>query len=234
MHKKFGLVILLVIILNIFGCKDLFTNNHLSSFKKRATDMTTNELTVYLSTTPLSNISVEELINAEASLLSSRIELTADDLNNELLVELYLEQTTLLLDINMEQANIDGLLSNIATVSEGGSSEDVISDLLGDTERLANIEQASSYAVDAFRVDPDSLSSTELLVGSVGLLSDILQDSDNLTTLSDAEDYETSTLIAAGFSTDEIENIQTATDMLILAESGLGDDMSGLLQGFLF
>ncbi|MBN2618097.1 MAG: hypothetical protein JXR64_07265 [Spirochaetales bacterium] len=226
MMKKYILSALLLIFL-FSGCKDIFTTSLFSDYKEDLSDMSLDELNAYLESTPLSDLSEEELSTAEDTLLDNRIELT-DDLDNPQLIAEYLSQTTQLLAINMEQADIEGLLTG-ALSGEGDSSS--VDDLVNDTERIDDLKSASEFAVDAFVVDPESLTSTELVVGSLGLISDILADEASSEKLDSVEDYNTDTLQDAGFTTEEIENIQLANAMMNLAREDMGDDMAGLLEG---
>jgi len=196
--------------------------------------MNSKEIAEYLSTTPLSEIPAADLLAAEETLDNSRITLSESDLTNPVKVQQYLDETAQLIAINMEQANIDGLIEDVLSLGDSEEDSDFLTNLVEDSDRLANIEEASSYAVDAFLVDPESLTSTELVIGSVGLVGNILQDEDRLTDLSEAADLETATLITAGFTADEIDDIQTASEMLELAKSGLGDDMASLFEGLPF
>lgn len=232
--KKFLLLPLLLF--TLYGCMDIFTTNTFASFATDVSDMTDDELVAYLSSTSLSEISDEDLESAEEVLEESRIELSEDDLENETLVAEYVEQTTQLLDINMAQADVEGLISDVFSTEEGEEDTDIIDSILDDADRLADIEEASGYAVDAFLVDPDSLTSTELVVGSVGLVSDILQDEDKADDLEGVEDFETDTLEDAGFTAEEIESIQTASAMIELAESNSGEDspLASLFEGLPF
>lgn len=230
--KKVCFVVLLILTLS--SCMDIFTTSVLSSLKTDVSDMSSSELSEYLETTPLSDISDEDLLSIESSLSDSRLVLTDEDLEDEELKSQYLEETKTLLDINMAQSDVEGLISDVlGTVEDGEEDEDFIDTLLDDTERLDNLAEAADYAVDAFLVDSSSLTSTELVVGSVGLLSDILQDDESYSALESVEDYETDTLITAGFTTDEISDIQTANKMLDLAESNSGEDsvLADLFEG---
>ncbi len=228
------LVLLFTLIFFLLGCKDIFTTSAFSSFKKDVSDMSTDELTAYISTTPLSEIPAEELAIIEISLEESRIELTDEDIaNNPEVVEQYIEETTQLMAINMEQADVEGLIADLLVEpEEGEESLDFVDSILADTERLENMEEASEYAVDAFLVDPESLTSTELVVGSVGLLANILEE--DSTALDGLEDFSTESLEAdpAGFTAEEIVNIQTAQLMLEAAEGGVGEDspLAGLFE----
>lgn len=227
------LIFIIIILLTFNGCMDIFTTSAFSSFATDPSDMNDEELIAYLSSTPLSEISEENLAIAETALLENRIELTDSDLSNTVLVKQYIEETIQLLEINMAQANVDSLITDVLSIDGEDGDSDIMTTILDNTERLDNIEEASEYAVDAYRVDPDSLTSTELVVGGVGLISDIIQDEAKADALDTAADVETKTLEDAGFTADEIENIQTASAMLNLAESGVGEDspMSALFEG---
>ena len=224
------LLLLTTLIFLLLGCKDIFTTSIMESFKKDASEMTLDELIAYISTTPLSEIPAADLALAETLLEATH--LTEEDIaNNPALVEQYLEETIQLLAINMAQADVEGLISDLIPV-EGEEAPDLAS-LLEDTTRLDNMKEASGYAVDAFLVDPESLTSTELLLGGVGLMADILQDDVKATALEGIDTSDTAALEAASFTAEEIENIQTASAMLSLAESGLGEDspMAFLIEG---
>lgn len=243
------LILLFTIIFFLLGCKNIFTTSAFSSFKKDVSDMSTDELVAYISTTPLSDIPAEDLAIAEIALDESRVELTdaekADPSLNPVLAAQYVEESVQLLAINMEQADVEGLISDLlAEPEEGEESLDFVDSLLADTERLDNMEEASEYAVDAFLVDPESLTSTELVVGSVGLISDVIQDSAKSDALSDIteaepEDFEAALEAAVNddgdpvFTAEEIADIQTAQLMLEAAERGIGEDspMAGLFEG---
>lgn len=243
---KMRLVFFTTLIFLFLGCKDIFTTNVLESYQKDASEMTTDELSALLSATPLSDISDEDLALAETALEESRIDYS-DELSDAL-KEQYVEETTQLLAINMEQANVEGLISDLlAEPVEGAESVDFVDSLLADTDRLDNMEEASAYAVDAFLVDPDSLTTSELVVGSVGLVSDVLQDEDKADALSsisesDPEDFEAALEAAVtdsgepAFTAEEIENIQTAQLMMDAAESSSGEDspLASLFGGLPF
>ena len=197
---RFNLLLAIVftsIILTLTGCTDIFTNNYLSSLQTDPSDMSNQELSNHIENN-LTTLSETDLLEAEETLSESRLVLTEDVLNNPKLAKQYVEESKLLMEINLEQADL---------------------------------EVAAGYAVDAFKVDPESLDSTELLIGGLGVLSGIIEDEDNATALGDVEDYETETLTAAGFTTDEIEDIQMASEMLELAEAGASGDMAGLFEG---
>jgi len=210
---------------------NIFTTNAFSSFATDPSDMTVEQLEAYLDSTPLSEISDEDLSAIEELLEENRIELTEDDLDNEDLVEQYIEETTQLLEINMAQADVEGLISDVLSIDEGDTESDFMTTLLDDTDRLEDIEEASEYAVEAYNVDPDSLTSTELVVGGVGLISDIIQDDAKSETLESLDDVKTETLEAAGFTSEEITDIQTASAMLELAEDGMSEDMASIFEG---
>lgn len=230
------MLLLPLLLFTLFGCMDIFTTSAFASFATDVSDMTDDELIAYLESVSLSDLSDEDLETAETVLSENRIELSEDDLEDELLVAEYVEQTTQLLEINMAQADVEGLISEVFSTEEGEEDTDIFESILDDEDRLADIEEASGYAVDAYLVDPESLSSTELVVGSVGLVSDILQDEDSADALENVADFETATLVAAGFTTDEIDNIQTANEMIELAESNAGEDspLASLFEGLPF
>lgn len=223
--------LLFILVFTLTSCMDIFTNNVFTSLSTDVSDMSASELSAYLDSTPLSDISEEDLLEIENTLASSRIVLSDDDLNNEELKTQYVEETKQLLDINMAQADVEGLISDVLNTDDGDT--DFVDTLLDDTDRLDNIAEASDYAVDAYLVDPDSLTTTELIVGSVGLLSDILQDDTKSTKLDNVTDFETTTLETAGFTADEISDIQTANEMMTLAENNAGADspLADLFEG---
>lgn len=224
--KKYFTAVLILFMLS--SCMDIFTSNLFSEMATDVSDMTPSQISAYLETTPLSDISDEDLIIIENQLIESRIELTEDSSDED--KALYVSQSSQLLEINISQADVLGLISEVSNI---GSDDDVIDSILNDTDRLDDITEASDYALDIYEVDPDSLTSTELVVGSVGLISEILKDDTALSNLENVEDYDTDTLEAAGFSEDEISKIQTANEMLNLAESKMGEDspLSDLFEG---
>lgn len=232
MKLKFSFIILLLIML--LGCRDVFTTSRLSFTAKSVDDMTETELTSYIKDVDLKSLKPEVLSSAETALANNRVTIDDLDQDDEIAVAKYLEDTALLLEINKEQADVEGLLTSALSASEGSDSENFVDNLLSDTERIENLKEASGYVADTFALDPDSLSSTDLIVGSAGILGDILQDETKTTNLSGVDDYETATLETAGFTANEIEDIQTATNMLTAAQEGLSDDMAGMLEGLLF
>ncbi len=225
---------LILLSLFLFSCRNIFTTNVFSDFKTNPGEMSSEQIYDFLESTPLNKISPEDLLSAEGTLAASRVKPSADELSkNSQLKEKYLKETKILLEINKEQADISGLISSALT-AEGDQGNSLVSSILSDSDRLANIAQASSYAVDAFEADPESLESSDLIIGSVGLLGDILSDETSTNKLKSLDNLETSTLTNAGFNTEEIKKIQTADSMIDLAKSGLDESMSSLFEGLPF
>lgn len=225
------LIFLFFLTLFFMSCTEVFTTSLFESFAKDVDDMTVSEIEAYISTMSLSDISDEDLLTIEEKLADSRVELTEADLQDSELVEKFLDQTSTLIEINMEQADVEGLITDILTLEDGADATDLLTTAIEDPARLENLEAAADYAVQAYDIDPESLTSTEIIVGSMGLISDIIQDDANLTALENVTDYETTTLESAGFSTEEIEDIQQAVEMLQYAESNLSGDMADLFEG---
>jgi len=221
------------------SCQDIFTTSFLSGLAADPSSLSGDALTEYtdaLLSDP--NATSAELEIVEDKLVDSRIEPTAENMANQALKDQYVAETKQLLDLNFKQADVEGILTSLISDdsdSENDSSnESFLTDILDDSDRLDNLEEAAGFAVDAYKVDPESLSSTQLVVGSAGLVSDIISDDTKADALESATDLETDTLESAGFTSTEIENIQMANDMLDLAKSDMTDDMASMLEGLPF
>lgn len=247
------LLILFTTLSLLTGCKDIFTTSVFESLAKSAEDMSTEEIDNYLEETPLKDIPEEQLEVIEDTLLEEYDVIEADDLQAlkdasaddpvaQQALEEYAEENVQLLEINMEQADVEGLITTMLTESEGSgeeggeeNSEEVFTEILEDEERLEDLEAASGFAVEAFKADEDSLSGEQLVVGSLGLVSEIIQiDDPEVEPLDEVDDYETETLLEAGYTADQVEDIQLAADMMEAAEGKLPEDMAAALEGLPF
>lgn len=209
MFKKFILVLLLI---GLYGCQDIFTTNYLESLKEDPSNMSSEEL-----------LAAAEDGDPEAleELLDSRItpeEVAADPS----LEEQFLDETTLLADYMIEESDFQGALEEVLAAEEG---ETPIEDFLNDSERVEDLETAADLVVEAYNVDPDSVTETQKLVGGLGLLSDVLTDEEKADTLSSLPDRDEETLEAAGFTQEEIDKITLADELL--EGSTLVDDLGG-------
>lgn len=214
---KLGLFTLLVLL--ITGCKDIFVTSAFESFAKSAEDMTEEELEEYLETTPLDNISEEELVSIEETLEESFEVLTEEELTDPEVAAAYAEESVQLLEINMEQADVEGLIIDLATTDESeGGVEEVFESLVEDEERLEDLEAAADYAVEAFKADQDSLSDTQLIIGAAGLVSDLVTDD---TKDLDITDIDTESIDETLYTEEEIEKIEQAQDMIDLVDPSI-------------
>lgn len=214
---------LIPLLLVITGCQNIFTTNYLTALKQDPSDLTGDALIEAAKSSR-----DEEAIEA---LEKNRI--TADEVqDNPELKEQFIEETTLLAELKMEQADVQGALEALITSSEDGDTEDVFEDLINDTDRVEDLKSASNYVLEAYEVDPDSVSDTQKLVGSVGLMSDILSDDSKKEQLESLPDREPETLAEANFTEEEIEKIVKADEMLDGVE--LPEGLSGSAEGFVF
>lgn len=209
MFKKFFILSLIVI---SYSCQDIFTTNYLESLKKDPSDMTNEEL-----------LSAAEDGDPEAleALLESRI--TPEEVANDpALEEQFLQETTLLADYMIEEADFQGALEGVLGAEEG---ENPIEDFLNDAERVEDLETAADLVLEAYTVDPESVTETQKLVAGVGLLSDVITDEDKAEALSSIEVRDEESLAEAGFTQDEIDDIILADELL--EGSSLLEDMGG-------
>ncbi len=220
-----------MIVTFLYSCTDIFTSNLFSELSTDYSDMSEDQLQSNLASDGFPT-DPDELQDVEDLLVEFRSELTDDILNDPDLLEQYVEDTTQLLDLNLQQADVEGLMADLMGASDGGG--DLLSGLEDDVERLENLADAGDYAVEAFELDPDSLSTTQLVVGGVGLISDILQDDTLAAALEDSPTTETADLVAAGFDAQQISDIQTASAMMDAAEAGAEGDIADLLEGLPF
>lgn len=195
----------LPLLLVLAGCQNIFTTNYLTALRQDPSDLSGDALIEAVKSSR-----DEEAIEA---LEKKRITLEEVSDNPEL-KEQFIEETTLLAELKMEQADVQGALESLVAGSEDGDVETIFEDLINDTERVEDLKSASDYVLEAYEVDPDSVSDTQKLVGSVGLMSDILADEEKKETLDALPDREPETLEAAGFTAEEISKIETADEML--------------------
>lgn len=235
----------------ITGCKDIFTTSAFESFAKSAEDMSSEEINSYLEETPLADIPEEELEIIEDALLDEYEVIESEDLDaliadsvdnpeaQEALEE-YAEENVQLLEINMEQADVEGLVSDLITFTDDtdeGSDEEsdpleVLTDVLDDEERMEDMEAVGDFAAEAFKADEDSLTGEQLVVGSIGLVSDFIEpdEGEDITPIGEVENLEPETLAEEGYSEDQIEDIQLAVAMMEAADGKLDEEFAAALE----
>lgn len=218
------LLLLLTYVLILMSCENLFTTSAFSGFKTPFSQMSDEQKDASI-VEIIAEGSEAERDEAIAYLEKKRGTITATSSDAD--KQDYVDDTLKLAELASANADLEGALTTLIESSSDGGSAGFLDDLTGDTERLEDLQAASGYMVEAYTVDPESLNTTQLLVGSAGLVSDILQDPVQKDTLENVPDYETATLQAAGFSAEEIDNIQTANEMLDLAKTnGLPDSIA--------
>lgn len=205
-------LLILFLIITTLSCQNIFTTNHLEALKEDPSNMSSEAL-----------LAAAEDGDKDAleELLKNRItpeEVAADPS----LKDQFIKETTLLADYMIEEADFQGLVEDALASEEGGTP---VEDFLNDPNRVEDLETASDLVVEAYLVDPDSLTDTQKLVGSVGLLSDILSDETKSDTLSSLDVRDETTLAVNGFTQDEIDNILLADEML--EGSTALDDITG-------
>lgn len=228
------LIIFITVIISLLGCENIFTTNAFAGLKKDPSDMTSEELTSYandvLSNPNATDAEIDEMVTL---LASNRIEPTDEQLANDPeLRDQYIEETLQLAALVQKKADVEDLLVNITSADE--EEGNILGDLLDDQERVDDLNTASTLIAEAYKaeqlggVTETSLEPTELILGSAGLVSDILQDEDKKTNLENAENLDTESLEAQGFTQEEIDNIQTAELMkdAALDSGGLSPDIS--------
>lgn len=218
------LIIMITVILTLMSCENIFTTSAFAGMKTPFSEMSDAQKEASIIDI-ISSGSESERDDAIEYLEKNRPTITATSSDSE--KQEYIEDTLLLAELASANADLEGALTAFIEGSSEGESVDFLDDLTGDADRLEDLQAASGYMAEAYAVDPDRLNTTQLLVGSAGLVSDILQDPDQSAALEAVPDYETATLQAAGFSAEEIDNIQTADEMLDLAKTnGLPDSIA--------
>lgn len=221
-------VIPLIIILT--GCQDIFTTNLLVALKEDPSNMSSEAL-----------LADAESGNPEAIAVLEEKRVTKEDVqNNSELKEQFVDETSLLADVKIEQADFVGAIDDLINADENeGGAEAVLDEILADEDRVKDFKAGADYIVELYEVAPEEVTDTQKIAGTVGLMSDIVSDDKkNAKLQEELEDVEladlnTEELDPEVFTEEDKKKIVSAQKLVTDIESTeeLGFDISEILGG---
>lgn len=214
-------LLVITLIFTFLSCENIFTTSAFAGFQTSFSDMTSEQKMAAIPDI-ISSGSNAERDAAIDFLASDRPTITESSSAADR--EEFVDSTLMMAELASQNADLEGA---ITTLLEGDGGGNFLDDVLNDTDRIEDLQEAAGYMTEAYAVDPDSLSAQQLVIGGAGLVSDIMQDPVANAALEGCADLETATLAAAGFTVEEIDDIQTANAMIEAATSS-GDLPAGM------